>query len=430
MTWLAPGYLLAGALAAIAVVALHLLAWRRPPVAPLPTARFVPDAPARARARSTRPADPWLLALRVLALLLASAALARPVRVAPRVPLARVMVVDRSGSTGDEAAVERTMREAGRADAVVALDSGARATILGDSIAALLPGMRIGRLSPALVLARDAARRLAHVADSVELVLVSPLLREEIDAATATLAGAWGGRIRVVRVAAARRDTMPLRAVQVDAAADDAVEAGLDAGGIQAGAARLVRRAATAADSAWVVAAPGRLLVTWPVAVAPPDAPTAALAWGDDAVVAPMAVDAGAAPAGDAIVRWADGRVAATERAVGAGCMREARVALPRAGDVTLSTGFVRLLARLVAPCGGPRDLTAVDPASIGFRTSGPALALARPVPRDPWQVARWLLGAAIALLLAEPLLRRGAVNSEAPRRERTSDGAARAEAA
>jgi hypothetical protein len=432
VTWLAPGYLLAGALAALAVVALHLLAWRRPPTAALPTARFIPDAPARARARSTRPADPWLLALRALALLLASAALARPVRVRPRVPLARVVVADRSGSAGDAAAVDRALAEAHRpGDATVLLDSSARGAVTEDALAVRLAGMRVGRQSPALVLARDAAARLADAADSVELVLISPLAREEMDAATAPLVAAWNGRVRVIPVASARPLEAPPTPISVDAPPDDAVAAAVLASAVRTRASvRLVRRAATSADSAWLRESPGRVLVAWPAVVARADAASDALAWDDDAMVAPIARD-GTASAGRVVARWADGRAAATEREVGNGCIREVRVALPRAGDVTLSTAFARLLAHLAAPCGGARHLAPVDPMTLGIRATGPARALPRPAPRDPWQVARWLLGAAIALLLVEPLLRRGAGTSElSPSDTAAADRSAHVEAA
>lgn len=407
MSWLAPGFLAAGALAALAVVALHLLAWRRPPAAPLPTARFVPDAPARARARSPRLADPWLLALRVLALLLAGAALARPVRVAERRPVAQVVVADLSASVANAAEVRRQAAMATQeGDALVVMDSVARLVASDDSMPARA-STHIGSLSAALIKARDAVRELAERADSAVLVVVSPLAREEVDAATAGLAAAWNGRVLLHYVAPAGAGGGAPVPIEFEAEGDDPVAAGARASAVRTTTgARFVRRAPTSDDSAWVRAVRGRVLVSWPAAVAPADAPAAALAWGDDALVAPLARD-GAEPAGRTIVRWADGRPAAAERPVGDGCIREVRVALPRAGDVTLSTSFARLLAGLATPCGGVRDSTRVAPESLGFRRSGAALALPRPAPRDPWSLSRWLLWAAIVLLLLEPLLRR-----------------------
>jgi hypothetical protein len=431
MTWLAPGFLAAGVLAAMTIVALHLLAWRRPPEATLPTARFVPDAPARARARSRRPADPWLLALRVLALLLIATALARPVRVPPRAVLARVILVDRSASVADEVSVRAALRAEWRTgDAIVAFDTAARAIATPDSLGAQLERPRVpGRLSAALVAAHDAARALAERADSVELLLVSPLLREEVDAATAAAARGWGGRARVVRVTAEAPSATAPSAIDVDAPLDDAIGAGVDAGGIRARAAvRLVRRDATAADSAWLGGDRGRVLVAWRRAEAAPGRTSVGLTWSDDAIVAPIAPDGTPAP-GRIIARWADGAAAAVERPFADGCVREVRVAVPRAGDVTLSPGFARLLAYLVEPCGGPRDRALVDPLTLGLRAAGPAMSLRRPVPRDPWAAARWLLGAAALLLLIEPLLRGSAraVAEGQTQERRGRDGAAEA---
>lgn len=424
MTWLAPWYLAAGALAALAVVALHLLAWRRPPAAMLPTARFIPDAPARARARSARPADPLLLALRVLALLLVAAALARPVRVATRRPLARIIVADLSASVADAAAVRAQVTALARAADAIVIADGERARVMaaGDSLRAVA-GARPGRLSPALVAAGDAARVLAERADSAELLLVSPLAREEVDAATIALAHAWKGRVAVASVAVAPQRAVVLAPLHVEATGDDAVAAGATASGTRADAGvRVVRRALSAADSAWVAGAIGRVLVSWPATLAASAAPTAALAWNDDAFIAPVAPD-GAPQPGRAIVRWADGAAAATEREVGGSCVRDVRVAIPRAGDVTLSTGFARLLVQLAQPCGGARDTTRVTLAQLGVERAGPARPLPRPAPRDPWELARWLLGVALALLLVEPLLRRGdgsmAASADAARRPR-----------
>ena len=83
MTFLAPVFLAAGAAVAGAIVLLHFLARRRPRPAVLPTARFVPDRPARWPSRAPRPTDLLLLALRVLAIVTIAAAFAGPIR-APR----------------------------------------------------------------------------------------------------------------------------------------------------------------------------------------------------------------------------------------------------------------------------------------------------------------------------------------------------------
>src|SRR5687767_9003769 len=79
MNFAAPGWIGLAALASLAVVAIHLIAWRLPRTVVLPTARFVPDEPARRAARTIRLADLALLALRVAVLMLGGVAMARPV---------------------------------------------------------------------------------------------------------------------------------------------------------------------------------------------------------------------------------------------------------------------------------------------------------------------------------------------------------------
>ena len=186
MTLLAPWYLAAGVAAALALVALHLLAVGRPPELRLPTARFVPERPARAVSRAPRPADRLLLLVRVLAALLAALALARPARTPDRRAVARVLLADRSRAVADPAAVRRAVDSLARpGDAVIAFDAVAApaAAIPADSAAraalldSLLPSSRgdsRGSLSAALAAARRHAPSLARGADSLELAIVSP----------------------------------------------------------------------------------------------------------------------------------------------------------------------------------------------------------------------------------------------------------------
>jgi hypothetical protein len=77
IAFLAPGFLLAGAAAALVPLVLHMLARTPPERRPLPTARFLtPDRRTRLRLRA--PAQRWLLALRMLLLVVLGAAFARP----------------------------------------------------------------------------------------------------------------------------------------------------------------------------------------------------------------------------------------------------------------------------------------------------------------------------------------------------------------
>ncbi|HEY2895601.1 MAG TPA: hypothetical protein VGJ12_00575, partial [Gemmatimonadaceae bacterium] len=113
---------------------------------------------------------------------------------------------------------------------------------------------------------------------------------------------------------------------------------------------------------------------------------------------------------GRIVVRWTDGTAAATERALGAGCIRDVAIPMPRAGDLALRESTRRLVASLASPCGGALQYTpASDSALAQLRGTGPLVAT-RALERrtaPPGHLATWLLVAALALLLLEPLLRR-----------------------
>ena len=91
MTLLAPGFFWAAIAVSAGIVALHFIVTRQPRAVVLPTARFVPDSPATAAARDARPADLLLLFLRVLVVLAAGAALAKPILQPTKRPEARVI---------------------------------------------------------------------------------------------------------------------------------------------------------------------------------------------------------------------------------------------------------------------------------------------------------------------------------------------------
>ncbi|AHG88060.1 hypothetical protein J421_0523 [Gemmatirosa kalamazoonensis] len=465
MRFLAPGWILVGVAAALALVALHLLALGRPAPLLLPTARFVPMRSARARRLARRPRDLLLLAMRAAAVLTGALALARPTRTPERRPIARVIVADRSGAVRDVGAVRDSVRAVGSTgDLLVAFDTAARAAIaLGTTPAARdsaidralardsASSAPAGSLSAALAAARRAAPRLRDGADSVELVIVAPLTTREADAATGAVRATWAGRARVMRVAAAeppaagavrvtwRRggsdDALAAAAGMLDGTvpspqggspptpniAPDARERRTDptpGGSAERTTALVVRDGATAADSAWARANAGAL-VDWPADGVPngwrPRArvdTAGAVVAGTAAFVAPIARRA-AWPGSDAaarvIARWADGEPAAVERALGDGCVRGVAVPVPQVGDAALRPPFRALLAALTAPCahratGAPLgDATVRALAGSGRLLATDALGRA-PTPPDP--LAQWLLAAAIALLVIELPLR------------------------
>ncbi|HVT40867.1 MAG TPA: BatA domain-containing protein, partial [Gemmatimonadaceae bacterium] len=351
MTFLAPLWLALAGVAAAGVVALHLIASRRPPSAPFPTARFVPEGDARAVTRTARPADLLLLAIRASALLLLGAAFARPVLRLGGVTAARVVVVDRSRSAladaGDSA---RALWRPG--DGLVLFDSSARRIISAeaDSLRHMRPVGARGALSPALIAAIRAARAIAPRADSAELILVSPVTLDEVDSATSVILAQWRGRIRVIRTAAA---TPVVPVVTLESSRPDdglrpaiaALAAGTAVSGDRA-IVRVIRHPPVASDSA--AALEGSAVVHWPEAHGTD--PHASGVWaGNVTLVAPL-WSLPLAGTGRAVARWADGRPAAFERAFGRGCMRTVGVGPPFAGDVALQPSFVALARQLLGP--------------------------------------------------------------------------------
>ena len=411
MTWLAPTWLFVAAAASAAVVLLHFLARRRPAEHLLPTTRVVPVAAARATTRAVRPTDLLLLALRVLLVMLIGAAFARPVFTPEKRARASVVLADRSRAVRDIADVRGATRAAvTEGDVVIAFDSAPRRieSSAVDSAAELRAASRArGSLSAALVAGIRAGDSLRAHADVVNLVVVSPLAREELDAATDSIRLLWRGPIRLVSVAAAevRRTT----GVEMMAAESDPVRAGVALAGLlrTRGDARVVRNAPTAADSSW--AHEGRVLVHWPRAIAPADTEPALLAGKSARLITPGPfLRQTVGEASDAIAWWIDGSVAVRERALGAGCVRDVGADPGLAGDVVLRPSFGRLVAWLAAPCGHTDVAVAADSVRIALSEApdSPLTASTSTPPREA-PLARWLFAAAAMAAALEPLARR-----------------------
>lgn len=427
MTFLAPWALLAGVLAAAGLVVLHLVARQRPAAYPLPTARFVPDRRTLVSRVSSRPRDLWLLLLRIVLVLSAAAAFARPVLTPTRAARARVVLVDRSAAVADPAEVARRAREVMKDDAptrvlvfdtsVTVLDAGVR------SLDSLLASSRSGRtnvvgsLSAALVAARRIGADVGARADSVELVLVSPVTSGELDAATDTLRAAWPGGLRVVRVAAAADTASPPALEHAVGEADVLGPALAERNvGSSSRAVRLVRAPASTDDSAF--ARSGGTVVRWDSIGARSPA-SAAVAMGDDVVVALLARRS-IRGEGVVLARWADGSPAATEEPLGKGCLRDVAIGVPLAGDLPLSPAFQRLVNGLTDACAGARARVGAPPDSArvaafaGSMSAANGAALANGTER-PTPLAPWLLGLALACALTELLLRRSSEPRLAP---------------
>jgi len=431
MNFLAPLWLAAAGAAALGAVALHFITTQRPPASPLPTARFVPQGDARASSRAARPTDLLLLLLRCAAILLLGAAFAGPVTHARGTSLARVILVDRSrGSLADvrDSTLALTQSDAGRsADVVVLFDSSATivTSSVPDSLRAPAARRSRGSLTAGLVTARRAAADLSERADSVELVIVSPLTADEIDAASMSTLERWPGRARLVRTTAAPATTAAITLVSGES--DDALRPAISALNYtasnsaaghagRAGTAvtiRVLRARLVGADSA--AARDGAAVVLWPHAGT--TTPAAQGLWaGNATLVSPLERMAlpEVASGGRVIARWADGAPAAIESPLGRGCIRTIGVGVPAAGDVTLQPAFIGVARALLAPCDGANVGAAVsDSIARQFARPGPAAAAAALRPDDDRSpLAPWLLGGALVLLIGELFARRGSVET------------------
>ena len=415
MNFAAPAFLAAGIAAALVVAALHFLARQRPRKAVFPTARFIPDRSARAPSRALKPSDLLLLLLRAAALMLLGAAFARPAWSTAHSGTARVVLVDRSRAVANATEARDSATAALRdGNALVLFDSGV-VVVPKDSLSAMRTTAARGSISAALVAAHQAAANLAERFDSVELVIVSPIVREEVNAASLDIRGTWPGRARVVRLKAAAFDSTRRGATVRGDVANALVSSGLgtrDSGG----GARVVRGTASRSDSIWASDSAG-VLVLWPAALGVPHDTIGAVAMGDDVVVSAFARSANVAvesrvPNPEPIAFFADGVPAALEARTKSGCIRTVTIPIPAAGDLVLRESFRRLFNGLTGPCGGARDVRPAPDSVASQLAAFGALASARTWSRDDSRtppLARWFLVAAAVLLVAEPFLRRRA---------------------
>jgi hypothetical protein len=240
------------------------------------------------------------------------------------------------------------------------------------------------------------------------------------DAATLPLRAMWPGRIELAPVAAAVDSLPPVIAV-LPADASDPLAAAVPSERTEPLAltaerspVRIRRGMATAEDSIWLANTPNAVLLQWP-------RDTAAVLSADGilgthgttaALVAPLARGSLGADttAVRVIARWRDGVPAATERALGSGCLRDVAVGVPERGDVTLRAPFAALLDVLVEPCGGRRSAAASDALRADLAGDGslaPASRFTSGAAGSPW--TPWLLPAALLALLAEQWWRRRA---------------------
>ncbi|MEP6619183.1 MAG: BatA domain-containing protein [bacterium] len=412
MTFLAPWALAIAGSGATAMVLLHLVAQHRPAAFFLPTTRFIPDTRTVVSRAATRPRDLVLLALRVLLILAAGAAFARPVLVPTRGAMARIILLDRSSSvasTDEVLARVRAVTVTAAPSTIIAFDSVPALVLPSalDSIHSAGHPTAPGSMSAALIAARRAAVLLADRADSVQLFVVSPLAISEFDSATLRIRAGWPGSIRIERVALRANVDSGWRLERPLPMDDPLGPASRQIGSVRgARVTRLVRQPPIATDSAY--ARSGGTVVWWDSASASRPTPDGLSA--DGRVIVAALGRRVVAARGRVRARWSDGTVAAVDTPVGAGCIREVGVALPATGDLALHAPFQDVARTLLAPCGTSQGDAAADSVVIA-RLSGtggqaaPADRL-RAAEDRPSPLAPWLLAFAILLAIAELMVR------------------------
>jgi hypothetical protein len=415
MTFLTPGWIGLAAAASLLAAAIHFIAWRLPRTVILPTARFVPDEPARRAARTIRPADLALLALRVAILIAGGVAMARPVMSSNPSGRATVITIEWSAAIADTAEVLTTVRSIPRAEktSFVVFDTTATVVEGEDALVRALSQDHpsVGSLSVGLLAAVREARRLSSDYESVSIVLVSPFTRGSLDEATEGIRQSWPDSLQVRRVAAASRVIEPA-VVEYSGTGDDPVLAGLRlarSNGFVRGTARVVRGVVSASDSAWVDS--GRVLVLWPVSANGAAEVVDAIRAADHTAIGHF-IPRPVGDSGRVVARWVNGRPAAREVDAKSGCIRTIGFDVPDVGDFVLTPSFQRLAAELVGPCrrAGSEIGEALPDSLVASLVAPPpgATAVIRTdVGRAPNRTAAVLLIVAILLLLVELLVRR-----------------------
>jgi hypothetical protein len=415
MRWLWPPALVIAGLSAVAVAALHLIARSRPRAEPLPTARFVPSRQLHDRARAVAWSDLPLLALRVLALSAIGVAVAAPVA-SPHGVVERFVLVDRSRAVASTLELHDTLRAlVRRGDVVIPFDSVALVRADRDATDSISTTDARGSLSAGLAAAIRAAAVAAVRADSMELVIVSPLAGEEFDEATSRLRGAWPGRVRVVMLRSSASAPVPAQ-IEIRAQPNDAVAVALSLlpESRLRGTVRIVRGRPGSADSAWARLA-GHVLVVWPASDTAADWSRRGAIDAIGAVTASTTTVVARFPRpwmleGRAVARWADGEPAAVETASGGGCIREVGILVDQSSDLALGAPFRRFVEQMLGPCGGARVPTAATAADIsalaGHGVLAPAAAF-RGSNAERSTATPWFLVLGAAILVAELALRR-----------------------
>ncbi len=387
-----------GAVAVVLMSLLHLLSWQRPQPSDLPTARFVPAVSPRAKWRQVSPSDPWVWLMRLLALSAISLAVAGPVVRVPRDDLARVIVADVSRGVAELQEVRDSVAALAQAvgtSRLVAFDSAAH-VVMADSLR--LAPVR-GDLAAGLVRGVREAQELARRHQQVEIVVVSPVVRETQTAGLGGIAESWPGRITLRRVRAASPPGSANLTRGSFPSIDSPVGAALAVSGLHGLLGVTVASfGMTAADS--VFARDGGLVIDWSSIA--PDTTTRALTNGSRSAIGPWGRDT--VPAGEVVLWWADGQPAATQRAFGDGCVRTVGIGLPNHGDFVVRQSLAEVMRTLGSPCQRSDLGVVTGPVSWVHEAQGTSIS-ASVSPNSAVQLGLLLL--AVLALLGEMVLRR-----------------------
>ena len=400
MTWLAPWALVAGALGMVGVVTAHLLARQRPRALALATARFLPSGMLEATTVQRMPTDRWWMLLRLLIIALLALGVAQPILTGARVPTRTVLLLDRSVPLEAQRAAMATLSPT---DAVIAFDSVASLAAVGASVASVTRTASLSAALARLVRSRDS---LATGAERLRVVIASRFASVSVDPATPSIRALLPDSVGVLSVQVPGESPISRGAISVRADGDDAIAAtAVLLGDSVAAAGTIIERhdALTADDSA--AARSGGTVIHWPAVSMTGSPSLAALTVGRTTWVAPLARDTVSAKArGRAIGWWADGVPAAWAATIGTGCIVHVRAALPASGDQTLSLGAQAWLAALVTSCDRSDTRLSPPPAWLAAPAARRATLFTNETSAP--RIAPWLLGAALALGIAEVLLR------------------------
>jgi hypothetical protein len=130
----------------------------------------------------------------------------------------------------------------------------------------------------------------------------------------------------------------------------------------------------------------------------------------------------------EVVARWVDGEPAAVEVREASGCSRSVAIPVTSVGDLVIRPDFVRFTSALSGQCSAGAALRPADPQVVTNLAGSGGLASqesfsARGDVRS--ELARWLLALAIALAVAELLVRRRKTSMTAAARTSAMERAA-----